>query len=411
MTKTIVPALLALAAVAPPALAADWPQWRGPQRDATVPADAKPWPTDLKNITTDWKNDLAEGYASPVISSNRVFTVETRDKEQEIARAFDRTTGEQRWEKAWNGAMKVPFFAAKNGSWVRSTPATDGKTLFIGGMRDVLVALDADTGTEKWRVDYPQRDGTPLPAFGLVSSPLIDGNHLYIQAGAAILKVDKLTGKTVWSALKDERAMYGSAFSSTTIATIHGKRQLVAQSRAILAGIDTASGAPLWQTPVKAFRTMNILTPTVVGDQIFTASYGGGAFLFDIGKDSESFTITEKWNDPKTEGYMATPVIHNGHAYLHGRDKKFHCIDLADGTLKWSTDEKFGDYWSTVINSDTILALDQKGDLLLIKASPDKFTLLDRRQISDQTTYAHLAVTGDELYIRSLKSIAKFRWN
>ncbi|MDG2126206.1 MAG: PQQ-like beta-propeller repeat protein [Verrucomicrobiales bacterium] len=403
--------LLAVSATLPISQAADWPQWRGPSRDATVPAAAKPWPSDLKNMATAWKNDLAEGYSSPIIAGKRVFTVETRDKKQEIARAFDRKSGKQLWENAWDGSMKVPFFAAKNGSWVRSTPATDGKSLFIGGMRDVLVALDADTGTEKWRVDYPGRDGTPVPSFGLVSSPLIDGDHLYIQAGAAITKVDKETGKTAWSALKDERAMYGSAFSSTTLATIHGKRQLVAQSRATLAGIDPGSGSVLWQTPVKAFRTMNILTPTVVGNQIFTSTYGGGSFLFDVKKDSEAMAVAESWNDPKAEGYMSTPVIHEGHAYLHGRDKKFHCIELSSGTVKWSTDEKFGDYWSTVINRDSILALDQKGELLLIKATPDKFTLLDRRRISDETTYAHLAVIGNELYVRSLKSIASFRWN
>ena len=132
----LVPALLSAAP--------DWLEWRGPTRDSQIHRGAAPWPERLtkENLRKIWSADLAEGYSSPIIAGERVFTVETRDKKTEIARAFDRKTGKQLWEKAWAGSIKVPFFAAKNGSWVRSTPACDGKTLYIGGMRDVLVALD-----------------------------------------------------------------------------------------------------------------------------------------------------------------------------------------------------------------------------------------------------------------------------
>ena len=59
--------------------------------------------------------------------------------------------------------MKVPFFARKNGSWVRSTPACDGESIYIGGIRDVLVAIDLENGRERWRVDFPEREGSPVP--------------------------------------------------------------------------------------------------------------------------------------------------------------------------------------------------------------------------------------------------------
>ena len=73
---------------------------------------------------------------------------------------------------------------------------------------------------------------------------------------------------------------------------------------------------------------MNILPPTPVGDKVFTATYGGGSFLFDIGKKKKFLAATQLWNDSKREGYMSSPVVIDEKIYLHGRDKRFHCICL-----------------------------------------------------------------------------------
>lgn len=391
--------------------APDWEQWRGPTRDSKIHAGAAKWPARLngENLAKKWEVGLAEGYSSPIVVGERVFTVETKDKKMEVVRAFDRKTGKPLWERSWEGAMKVPFYAAKNGSWVRSTPACDGKTLFVGGMLDSLVAIDVKSGEIKWQRDYPGEEETPRPAFGFVSSPLMDEEHLYVQVGSAMRKVRKSDGETVWKAMEDERAMFGSAFSSPVWATIAGKSQLLVQARMALGGVDPKSGKVLWSTPVKAFRGMNILTPTVMGDQIFTASYGGGSYLFDVGKSDGGMAIEQKWNT-KVEGNMSSPVVVDGKVYLHGRDKRFHCIDPVDGTLLWSTKEVFGDYWSMVANGKRILALDDLGELLLIEADPEEFKLIDRLEVAGRPTWAHLAVCGSELYVRDLKGLTMFEW-
>ncbi len=389
-----------------------WSQWRGAHRDGKMPESAGAWPDSISNdrLVQVWKVDLAEGYSSPVIAGGKVFTVETRAKEMEIAQGFDVASGARVWEQKWDGAMKVPFFAAKNGSWVRATPATDGESVFVGGMRDVLVNLDAAKGTEIWRVDFVAREGTELPAFGFASSPLIDGDDLYVQAGMAVTKLDKKSGKTVWRALEDRRAMFASAFSSPLIATIHGKRQLVVQTRSALAGLDLETGAELWSTPVEAFRGMNILTPTVVGNRIFTATYGGGSFFYEVQKSDAGFDVDLLWRAKKIEGYMASPLAIGGHVYLHARDKKFYCIELDSGKVAWVSDEKFGEYSSMVANGNRVLALDQRGELLLFDASPEKFMELDRRKVSKEPTWAHLAVDGETVFVRGLKSLSAFRW-
>lgn len=390
----------------------EWHQWRGPSRDGKLPEKAD-WPDSLQTdkLVKIWSKPLAEGYASPVLSKKLVFSVETKDKQDEITRAFDRKSGEQLWEHSWEGSMKVPFFAAKNGSWARSTPVCDGESIYVGGMLDVLVCIDIASGNERWRVDFPEREDTPPPGFGFASSPLVDGDHIYVQAGAAVMKLDKRTGEKVWAALQDKREMYGSAFSSPVIRTLHGVRQLIVQTRTKLAGLDLDSGQVLWDYEVKAFRGMNILTPTVIGEgQIFTSTYGGGCFMFDIAKEGDSWRATKKWVN-KIEGYMASPDVIDGHIYLHGRDKRYHCIDAETGEEAWRSKEKFGEYWSSISNGDKILALDERGELILIKASAEELKILDRAKVSKSPTWAHLAIAGDEIYIRDLKGMTKYRWD
>ena len=391
-----------------------WNQWRGPMRTGEALSQLV-WPASLngESLKKIWEQPLAEGYSSPVTSDGKLFTFATKDKESEVVRAFNLETGEQHWDQSGQGAMKVPFFAAKNGSWVRSTPSVDEAAIYVGGMRDVLSKIDVETGKVIWTVDFPEREGSEIPSFGQACSPLVDGDALFIQAGLAVTKLNAQTGETMWRSMVDERAMFASPFSSPMIATLAGKRQLIIQARLELAGLDPESGDVLWSTPVKAFRGMNILTPTVVGeDKIYVASYGGGSFLFQIeSKADGKISVKQLWNNEEAEGYMGSPIIIDEHVYLHGRDKKFHCLSLSDGKIAWSSDEEFGEYWSMINQGDRILALDQKGELILFTASPKSFEISDRRVVSKgDPTWAHLGMDGDKLLVRSLKGISVWQW-
>lgn len=394
---------------APAAGSAIWPQWRGPTRDGRVAAKAA-WPDRLADdaLETLWRIPLGPSYSGPIVSESLVFTTETKDRKSEVVKALDRATGRTVWEASWEGALSVPFFAKSNGDWIRSTPAYDGETLYVAGMRDLLVALDARTGERRWQLDFVQATGAPVPAFGFVCSPLVDGDFVYVQAGASCAKVEKRTGKLVWQSLKDGGGMWGSAFSSPFLAEVAGRRQLLVQTREQLAGLDPASGDVLWSQKIPAFRGMNILTPTVSGDTIFTSSYGGKSLLFTLKNENGASALTETWTN-KVSGYMSSPVVIDGHVYLHLQNQRFTCIELATGKSCWTT-QPYGKYWSMTANGDRILALDERGDLLLIRANPTKFELLESRKISEDPTWAHLAVCGDQLFVRELNALAVYRW-
>lgn len=381
----------------------EWTQWRGPQRTGYVSAGALPAGIDQGRLPVAWRVPLQPGYSGPIIADGKIYVTETRDRRKEVVTAYRLADGEKLWEQSWEGAMEVPFFAKANGDWIRATPACDDGQLFVAGMRDVLVCLDAEDGDVQWRMDFVRELGTPLPDFGFVSSPLVDGPHVYVQAGGGLCKLDRQTGKIVWRSLNDGGGMNGSAFSSPIMATIRGHRQLVVQTRTRLTGVDPDTGDELWSVPVPAFRGMNILTPTIYGDQVFTSAYGGKSMMFDIRKDGQEWTVSEAWIN-RSSGYMSSPIVIGDYLYMHLRNQRFTCIDLRDGKTMWTT-KPFGKYWSMVSDGEKILALDERGELLLIRANPDAFELLERRPVSDSPTWAHLAVAGNRVAIRALNEL------
>jgi outer membrane protein assembly factor BamB len=389
-----------------------WTQWRGPSRDGIV-VSKEAWPKSLQgdSLKLTWKTpELGPSYSGPLVLADRVITTETADGKREVVSAWDRKTGKLLWRSEWDGAVSVPFFAARNGSWIRATPVADTDTVYVAGMRDVLVALDVQTGKERWRLDFMAKLKTPAPDFGFVCSPLVDDSGVYVQAGGAFQKVDKKTGKILWTTLKDGGGMMGSAFSSPVFATLAGRDQVVVQTRTELAGVDRANGSVLWKRTVPSFRGMNILTPVTVGDDgVFTSTYGGSTQLFRVKSAGGNYETENGWSF-KYEGNMTTPVIVNEHAYFLGKDRRAICVNLTTGKETWRSEKTFGDYWNLVANGDTILALDNRGILFLLKANPNELEIIDQRKVADSETWAHLAVCGDEIVIRDLKHVAMWKW-
>jgi len=404
----IVLVLTALAAVAR-ATEPDWPQWRGPTRDGQFTGPSWPEKLDTNHLRQLWRVELGPSYSGPIVAGDRVFTTESKDKKFEVVRAFDRATGKELWEQEWEGAISVPSFAKSSGDWIRSTPALDGDQLYVAGMRDMLVCLEAQTGKERWRFDFVTKLEAPVPDFGFVCSPLVEGEFVYVQAGASFVKVNKRNGELVWRTLNDQGGTWISAFSSPTIATLAGHRQLLVQTRTQLAGVDLADGKVLWSQPIEAFQNCNILTPIAANDTLFTSAYGGKTIGFKVAQTGGRFTVTESWKH-KAQAYMSTPVVIDGVAYTHLRSQRLMAIEVETGRELWTSDRSFGKYMSLVAQGDRILALDQRGVLFLLRASREKFDLLDERKLTDAETWAHLAVAGGQLFVRELNALAAYRW-
>ena len=392
-----------------PGEAAVWPQWRGPARDGHV--SGAPWAESLDGLVRQWRVPLGKGFPGPIVARDRVFVVSSEAKGGVSVRALRRSDGEEVWRRDWRAPASVPFFARSHGAWVRSTPAYDGETLFVGDMLEVLVALDGETGDERWRIDFPAEFSLDRPPFGFASSPLVTGSHLYIQAANALVKVEKKTGRTVWRSADSGNTMAsGGAFSSPIIAELHGVEQVVVFTRAALMGVDVDSGRVLWSQPVPNFRGMNIVTPVVHEDGFFVSQHRNGSYYYKTVREGEAgrFRVEPVWRN-KGSGYMSSPIVIGGFAYLHLGNGRFSCVDLASGEERWRT-KPLGEYWSLLWQGDRILALAEDGTLRLIQANPDRFVLMDEREVAAATTWGHLAMAGDQLFVRELEALSVFRF-
>ncbi len=389
-------------------MSAEWNQWRGPLRDGLV-TDAE-WPAQLDgHLELAWEKPLSPSYSGPVIQKGMVFTTETVDRKNERVTAYELASGEQVWSVEWKGAMSVPFFAASNGDWIRSTPVCAEGKLLVLGMRDFLVCLNPVDGTELWKVDFAKEHGSPLPSFGAVCSPMIDEGSVYIQTGGAVCKLSLDDGSLIWKTLENSSGMMSSgAFSSPVIAELAGVRQMVVQTRAELCGVDLGTGKVLWKEPIEAFRGMNILTPLVMGDKVFTSAYNGRAQLFEVKKDAAGkWSLNELWNQ-RTQAYMSSPIMVDGQIYLHLKNERFTSLDPASGEANWTT-SPMGKYWSMASNGKAILSLDNKGNLRLIEPNSEEYQLVDEKKVANDS-WAHLAIQDDMVIVRDLKALKIYRW-
>jgi len=379
----------------------DWSQWRGPNRDGILISEL---PEHLSGLQKKWEIDLSPSYSGPVTYKGKVFTTATVDEEYEVVYCYNAATGELIWTSKWLGAMKVPFFAASNGSWIKSTPTVADGKIFVAGMRDVLTCLNVENGEQIWQVDFVEQFETTMSSFGFVCSPLVYQDKVVVQASGGIFQLNIDTGEVIWQALKDSGGMYGGAFSSPIIEVIDNDLQLIVQTRTELASVNWQNGEKLWGVTIPAFRGMNIQTPSRYENSFFTSSYGGGSFLYEL--DSGILAKESKWSNT-IQGYMSSPLILKDHVYMHLRNQRVTCMDLQTGEIAW-TSKPFGKYWSMVTDGDRILGLDQRGVLYLVNASPDKFEIIDKQKISKSETWAHLAVSRDKIYVRSLDKLICF---
>ena len=191
-----------------------------------------PWAESLDGLERQWRIPLGKGFPGPTVGRDRVFVVGSEANGGVSVRALRRSDGEELWRRDWRSPASVPFFARSHGAWVRSTPAYDGETLYVGDMLEVLVALDGETGAERWRIDFPTEFSVDRPPFGFASSPLVTHRHLYVQAANALIKVEERTGRIVWRSADSGNTMAsGGAFSSPIIAELHGVEQVVVFTR------------------------------------------------------------------------------------------------------------------------------------------------------------------------------------
>src|SRR5262245_54844871 len=273
--------LLAAAVVAPALGAADWPQWRGPNRDALSSETGllKEWKAGGPPLA--WKTTgLGIGFSSVAEVGERIYTLGDKEGGQSVI-ALNRADG----KPVWTAKLGPPWKDEMGGP--RGTPTVDADLVYAIGTEGDLVCVESATGKERWRKSLP-RDfgGQMMSGWRYSESPLVDGDKLVFTPGsksAGIVAVDKKTGKEVWRAALPElgsKGKDGAAYSSVVVSEGAGVRQYVQLLGRGLVGVRASDGKFLWSYNNVANNVANIPTPIVKGDFVFASTgYGTGSVL------------------------------------------------------------------------------------------------------------------------------------
>ena len=413
---TIVPhagALLALLVAGgrpSPLAAADWPTFRGADRTAVAPDTdlLEAWPEGGPALL--WQSAGAgRGYASLAIVGDRIFTLgdglSTAPDADEYLTCFDRATGKQLWMtktgQPWTDGQE---------SWQssRSTPTVDGSFVYVLSPHGLLLACDAATGKERFRVDLKERfGGTKGDSWGYSESVTIDGDRLVCTPGgeqATMVALDKLTGATRWTcAVPGDR---GAGHASVVIAQVGGRKVYVQTTASGALGVDADTGRLLWTYPIDK-TTAVIPSPIVRGSQVFfSAGYKrGGALLEQVAGADGSVTIKEVYGlNPELSNKHGGIVLVGDHLYGDSDDKGIpFCAEFATGRVVWKK-RGSGKGSANVMAADGhIYVRYADGTLALLEADPADYAEVASFKVpgsGDRPSWAHMVILDGRLYLR-----------
>jgi outer membrane protein assembly factor BamB len=381
-------------------LAADWPQWRGPNRDGTGATFTAPkqWP---EKLTQRWKVAVGGGHSSPVLVGDRIY-LHTRQQENETISALDAATGKVIWQDRYPAPYKMNSAATAHGPGPKSTPVVAGGRVFALGISGILSALDAKSGKVLWRKPAPQA----LPLYGTAMSPIVDGGLVIAHVGGhdngALTAFDAATGAEKWRWNGD-----GPGYASPVIGTLGGTKQLVTQSQDKLVSVSAASGQLLWELPLRTPYTQNSVTPVIHNDLVIYSGLEHPVAAVRPVQRSGRWSLEKVWENAGAGMYMSSPVIAGGTLFGMSNRNRGHyfAIDPTNGQTLWSTRGREAENAAIVAAGGLLFILQPQAELVIARANRTSFDVVRRYTVADSATWAHPVVDGSRVFVKDAEHL------
>jgi outer membrane protein assembly factor BamB len=382
---------------------ADWPGFRGPERDGVVRGvriktdwAASP-PVEL------WRRPIGPGWSSFAVRGDLLYTQEQRGDDEVVA-CYKVTTG----EPVWRHRDAARFWESNGGAGPRGTPTLSNGRVYTFGATGILNALHVRTGAVAWSRNAASDTGKKIPAWGFASSPLVVDDVVIVAAASALIAYDVATGDRRWLGPAG-----GWGYSSPHLVTIDGVAQVLLLNGTGAISVAPADGSLLWE---HRWPGDSIVQPGLTADGgvlIGTGSgLGSGAQVgvrrIAVGHGSGRWTVEERWTSVGLKPYFNDFVVHKGHAF--GFDGSILAsIDLEDGKRKWKGGRYGHGQLVLLPDQDLLLVLSEEGELALVEATPDRFSELARFRVIEGKTWNHPVLVGDVLLARNDQEMAAFR--
>lgn len=382
--------------MAVPCAAGDWPQWRGPDRDAKSEESGllKEWPAEGPPLA--WKaRGVGGGFSSIAVAKGTIYTLGDLEDGSYVI-ALKESDGSPMWKARIGEAG-----GHRNYPGPRSTPTVDGGRLFALNQHSDLACLDAASGKRIWSVNLMEDfGGKMMSGWRYSESPLVDGDRVVCTPGGrdgTLLALDRESGRKLWQT-SDWADPAG--YSSVIIATIDGTRQYIQLTGKSLAGIEPATGRILWRAD-RAGKTAVISTPVVDGNAVFvTSAYGIGCNAFRVGKKGGAWKAEEMYANKEVSNHHGGVILLDGHVYGSSA-ATFRCLEVASGKLAWMG--RSAGKGSTVYADGRFYLRGESGPVALIEATPEELRekgRFEQPERSDKRAWPHPVVANGKLYLR-----------
>jgi outer membrane protein assembly factor BamB len=373
---------LILAGVMTDTRAADWPQWRGPQRNG-ISAETgwlSQWPSGGPRKV--WGAQLGEGWSAVSVVGNKLYTAGNTNGRDTVF-CLNSETGKPVWTYGY------PCPTGDYGG-PRATPVIDGGKVYMMSRKGGVVCLNATTGKVVWGRDVARELGADEPQWGFASSPLIEGNLAIFNIGGSGTALDKSTGRIVW------KSGGTAGYASPVAANLSGQRAILIFSEAGLVAVNPTNGQRLWDYGWQTPNGVNAADPQFAGSDVFISSnYGTGCALLRTGGGRPSVI----WQNRSMKNHFNSSVITNGGIF--GNDENtLRCLDLRTGNERWNL--RGMGKGGLVAADGKLIYLTERGELVISSAVPDRYHELARaRVLNSNMCWTHPVLANGRIYCRS----------
>lgn len=383
-----------------PAESADWPQWRGLERDGVWRGAKLPARLSPDRVEVRWKAAVGGGYAGVAVASGRVLTMDLLKEPRPAERVlcFDREGGKLLWKHEY----PVDYRDLDHPSGPRATPTVhDGRVYSLGTVGH-LFCLELTSGKVHFGLELGKLPGSRLPTWGHAASPLLLGELMVVQAGAGppgtVVAFDRKTGAERWRSLGDR-----AGYSTPIVNRRGGREELIVWTPDGVHGLSPLTGEGFWNHPFKTSQyDVAIISPVAEGGQVLVSGYWDGSEAIRIDAGGSPASV---WKSRQLSCLMATPLFREG--YLYALDKKdgLLCLEWQTGRVLWKDDHRMtprdqNPHASMVWCDARAAMLNAEGQLILARLSPEGYQEEGRAPVIGPT-WAHPAFSGQEVFARS----------
>ena len=401
------------------AAATDWLQWGGAGRNFMPEAAglASSWPPGGPKRL--WTRPLGEGHSAILAEGGRIYTMyrplqrsgERRGQDrgqEEVVLALDAASGTTAWEFTYPAPTNGLDFS--QGAGPHSTPLISGSRIYATSTRKELFALDKATGKVVWSHDSIKEYGAPPPGRGYACSPTLHNGTIIVTVGGrgqAVAAFNQQTGALLWKA-----GDFDESPASPLLVDVDGQPQLVLFAGDKVAGLDPANGRVLWSHPHKTDWGLNISTPvwSPASHLLFVSSaYSTGSRALELRQAAGKTTVAEKWFSGRMRVHIGTVINLGDYVYASSGDfgpSFLSAVDLKTGKIAWQ-DRSFSR--AQLLYADgKLIILDEDGNLGLATISPQGLKVLSRAPVLANVAWTPPTLAGTTLYVRDRKTLAAF---